>query len=97
MFPLFRKYILFGYTYDVIVGESGYSCSYLIKQFHQYLLQEPPCCIFPKTLSRETFLLVDGLWLKRWYVMMVYRRSKDLAILHLSVAGKEAKGRLLMI
>lgn len=34
---------------------------------------------------------MSGLWLKRWYVMMVYRRSKDLTILHLSVAGKEAK------
>ena len=91
MLPLFRKYILFGHTYAMLGDESGYSCSHLIQQFHRYLSCEPPCCILPRQLSEKTFLLVDGLWLKRWYVMMVYRRSKDLTILHISVAGKEAK------
>jgi hypothetical protein len=91
LFPLFTKYVLFGYTYEMISQEHGFSVRYLEKKFHGYLLHEPPLCILSKTTTSKTFLLVDGLWLKKWYVMMVYRRSKDLTILHLSVAGKEAK------
>lgn len=91
LFSLFRTYILFGHTYEMVSQGNGFSVRYLERVFHHYLSQQPPVYILPKTTTKETFLLVDGLWLKKWYVMMVYRRSKDLTILHLSVAGKEAK------
>ena len=78
----------------MISQETNLSIRYLETIFHQHLSQEPPLCILPRNPGKETFLLVDGLWLKKWYVMMVYRRSKDLTILHLSVAGKEATGTI---
>lgn len=78
----------------MLVDESGYSLRHLVRTFHLYLSRIPPCCILPKLKEERMFLLVDGLWLKRWYVMMVYRRSKDLTILHLSVAGKESTGTI---
>lgn len=93
-FSLFRQYILFGHTYEMIAYDSGFSIRHLEQIVHSYLSQEPHCCILPRRLPEKTFLLVDGLWLKRWYVMMVYRRSKDLTILHLSVSGKEATGTI---
>lgn len=74
----------------MLTDDSGYSTRHLMRQFHLFLKEEPPLCLLPPTPIRETFLLADGLWLKRWYVVMVYRRSKDLTILHLSIAGKEA-------
>jgi len=33
---------------------------------------------------------IDGLWLKRGFVLMAYRQSKNLTILHISVVGREA-------
>lgn len=75
----------------MLADESRYSMGHLIRVFHQFLSQEPPLVTVKPDTHHTTFLLVDGLWLKKWYVLMVYRRSKDLTILHLSVAGKEAK------
>lgn len=81
LFSLFRQYILFGHTYEMLNDESGYSIGHLIRVFHHYLSQEPPLVTLKPAIHDVTFLLVDGLWLKKWYVMMVYRRSKDLTIL----------------
>lgn len=38
------------------------------------------------------YLLIDGLWFGRWFVLLVYRQSKDMIILRISVAGREAAG-----
>ncbi len=95
MFALFRQYILFGHTYEMLSDESGYSVGHLVRIFHQYLSDKPPPVTIEHTVDDMTFLLVDGLWLKKWYVLMVYRRSKDLTILHLSVAGREATSRII--
>lgn len=78
----------------MLAEESGYSLRHLIRMFHRYFSQEPPLYTLTVPVSTKTFLLVDGLWLKKWYVMMVYRKSKDLTILHISVAGKEARSRI---
>jgi hypothetical protein len=75
---------------------SGYSVRFLESQFHHFLKLNPP--YLPKldqSESDETFLLIDGLWFKRWYVMMVYRQSKNLTILHISVAGKEVSTKII--
>lgn len=91
---LFRKYILYGYTYAMIAEESGYSTRQLSRTFHYYLLQQPKRTGHIPNLHKQSYLLVDGLWLKKWYVMMVYRKSKDLTILHISIAGREAAPRI---
>lgn len=74
----------------MLTEESGYSTRQLVRIVHTHLSQEPPVCILPKLPVSETFLLVDGLWLKKWCVMMAYRRAKDLTILHLSFSGRES-------
>lgn len=94
-FTLFRQYILKGFTYEIISETSGYSVRYLEYKFHRYLSLDPP--YLPKLNQSgldETFLLIDGLWFKKWYVMMVYRQSKSLTILHISFAGAEWGGKI---
>lgn len=38
--------------------------------------------------------MMDGLWFGRWFVLMVYRQSGNLTILHISVAGREVKTKI---
>jgi len=45
-------------------------------------------CILQKK-DEYAYLLIDGLWFGRWFVLMVYRQSKTLLILHISIAGRE--------
>lgn len=93
MFSLFRQYVLWGNTYEQLVSQSGLSLRFLIGEFHKYLKLNPPYLPkFNQSEFDETYLLIDGLWFSRWYVLMVYRQSKTLRILHISVAGKEASG-----
>lgn len=90
-FALFRQYVLWGHTYIQLSDISGYSIQYLSRQFHRFLLQEPPVLpLVDQSTITETFLLLDGLWLKRGFVLMAYRQSKNLTILHISVVGREA-------
>lgn len=42
----------------------------------------------------ETFLLIDGLWFGRWFVLMVYRQSDNLLILHIAIAGREVTTKI---
>ncbi len=89
MFTLFKEYILWGLTYEIISSTSGYSTRILEYYFHKYLELDPPYTPKLNQSEFETFLLIDGLWFKKWYVMMVYRQSKNLSILHISFAGRE--------
>lgn len=74
---------------------SGYSIQHLANHFHQFLKEKPPeLSPLDQSSQEEAYLLVDGLWFGRWYVMMVYRQSKNLAILHISVAGKEVTSKI---
>ena len=41
-----------------------------------------------------SFLLLDGVWFGRWFVLMVYRQSRTLTILHISVAGREVATKI---
>jgi hypothetical protein len=82
---------LWGNTYAMLATLSGYTIAYLVQQFHVFLAKEPP--VLPpldQSTTEEAFLLIDGLWFRRWYVLMVYRQAKNLTILHISVAGQEA-------
>lgn len=90
LFTLFRHYILWGDTYEQLTSLSGYSLGHLVRVFHRWLESDPPPLLLPTQSGMEVaFLLIDGLWFGRWFVLMVYRQAKNLTILHISVAGKE--------
>jgi hypothetical protein len=94
-FVLFRQYILWGHTYEQLSDQSGYSIQYLQRTFSVFFSQEVP--LFPlldQSSFDETFLLLDGLWLKRGFVLMAYRQSRTLTILHISVVGREAATKI---
>lgn len=94
-FSLFRQYVLWGHTYEQLADQSGYSIQYLSRQFHLFLLSEPPSLpLLDQSGSVEAFLLLDGMWLKRGFVLMAYRQSRNLTILHISVVGREAATRI---
>lgn len=94
-FPLFRHYVFWGHTYDQLADQSGYSKEYLQEKFREYFSQEPP--LLPpldQSSCTETFLLIDGLWLKRGFVLMAYRQSRNLTILRISVVGREVATKI---
>jgi predicted RNA-binding Zn-ribbon protein involved in translation (DUF1610 family) len=94
-FILFRQYILWGHAYEQIADLSGYSIQYLSRCFNTFLLQDPPDLpLLDQSKTEETFLILDGLWLKRGFVLMAYRQSKNLTILHISVVGREAATKI---
>ena len=94
-FDLFRQYVLWGLTYEMLSSISGYSVAHLVEKFHGCFLEDPP--ELPKidqTNQEVTFLLIDGLWFGRWFVLMVYRQSGNLVILHIAVAGREVTTKI---
>jgi len=94
-FSLFRQYVLWGHTYEQLSDITGYSIQHLSNKFHIFLLQEPPeLPLLDQSGITETFLLLDGLWLKRGFVLMAYRQSGNLKLLHISVIGREAASKI---
>lgn len=95
---LFRQYILWGLTYEMLSSVSGLSVRYLESEFHKLLLLDPPKLPrFDQSLSGRidtAYLLIDGLWFGRWFVLMLYRQSGTLYLLHISVAGREASTKI---
>lgn len=94
-FSLFRQYVLWGHTYEQLSDQTGYSLQYLQSKFQEFFVSQPP--ILPpidQTNTQEAFLLIDGLWLKRGFVLMAYRQSRNLTILHISVVGREAATKI---
>ena len=74
---------------------SGYSMQHLVEKFHEYLKHTPPKLpLLNQSDIPQTFLLIDGLWFGRWFVLMVYRQSGNLTILHISTMGREAATRI---
>ena len=94
-FVLFRQYVLWCSTYEMLASLSGYSVRHLQGKFYVYFQQEPPLLpLLDQSQQTETFLLLDGLWLKRGFILMAYRQSKNLTILHISVVGREAATKI---
>lgn len=94
-FSFFRQYVLWGLTYQMLSSISGYSIRFLESKFHQYLEYEPPNLPKLNQSNMEVaYLMLDGLWFGRWFVLMVYRQSGNLTILHISVAGREVKTKI---
>lgn len=93
---LFRQYVLWGLTYEMLSSNSNYSIQYLALEFHKLLKLDPPKLsrIKQADISDRAYLLIDGLWFGRWFVLLVYRQSKTLFILHISVAGRESQTKI---
>lgn len=84
-----------GLTYEILSSFSGYSIQHLVEKFHEYLEQDTPeLPLLDQSDIPQTFLLIDGLWFGRWFVLMVYRQSGNLTILHISTMGREAATRI---
>ena len=95
IFGLFQQYVLWGLTYEMLSSISGYSIAHLVEKFHEFFLEDPP--ELPKldqSNQEVTFLLIDGLWFGRWFVLMVYRQSGNLVILHIAIAGREVTTKI---
>ena len=89
MFALFREYVLYGATYERLSLRSGFSVRYLWHWFCTFLkTPAPPIPKFDQT-EDVAYLLCDGLWFGRYFVLMVYRQSKNLLILKISTAKRE--------
>ena len=92
---LFRQYILWGLTYEMLSSISGLSVRYLEAEFHKLLELEPPALPrFDQSKFEITYLLIDGLWFGRWFVLLAYRQSGTLYLLHVSIAGREASTKI---
>lgn len=94
LLSLFKQYVLWGVTYEMLSEMSGYAIPYLARQFHTYLESPPVLPLPPPLTDRPTYLLIDGLWFTKRFVLLAYRRSKSLILLHISVAGREAESRI---
>lgn len=94
-FFLFRQYVFWGNTYEQLSDQSGYSIEHLQRHFQVFFFQEVPTLpLLDQSSFDETFLLLDGLWLKRGFVLMAYRQSRNLTILRISVVGREAATKI---
>lgn len=95
IFALFKQYVLWGVTYEMLASLSGYSVAYLVEKFHSFFQENPPVLPpFDQEGQEETFLLIDGLWFGRWFVLMVYRQSGNLLLLHISTMGREVTSKI---
>lgn len=94
-FELFRQYILWGFTYKALSSLTGYSIQYLSSKFHFFLSQKPPNLpVLDQSGLSFTYLLIDGLWFGRYFVLMAYRQSKNLTILHISSMKREVSSKI---
>lgn len=92
---LFKQYVLWGLTYEMLSDTSGLSVRYLEGEFHKLFKLDPPVLPrFDQSKFEVAYLLIDGLWFGRWFVLLVYRQSKTLYLLHISVAGREAQTKI---
>jgi hypothetical protein len=74
---------------------SGYSVRFLEGKFHAYFKEDQPTLpLLDQSNQEVAFLLIDGLWFGRWFVLMVYRQSGNLLILHIAIAGREVTTRI---
>lgn len=78
----------------MLSGVYGYSVRYLSEVFHRLLSDPPDLPVFDQKGMEVAYLLVDGLWFGRYFVLMVYRQSKNLLLLRISVAKREVSTKI---
>lgn len=92
---LFKQYVLWGLTYEMLSSITGFSPRYLESEFHKLFRLDPPHLPrIDQSKFDEAYLLIDGLWFGRWFVLLVYRQSGNLHLLHVSIAEKEATTKI---
>jgi hypothetical protein len=92
---LFKQYVLWGNTYEMLSSLSGYSIRSLQEKFYGYFVTDPPKLpLLNQSEIAETFLLIDGLWFSRYFVLMAYRQSGSLYLLHIAVCGREVSTKI---
>lgn len=86
--------MLWGVTYEMLSHTSGYSITHLANCFHKLLETQPPP--IPKFAQDEdeAYLLADGLWFGRYFVLLVYRQSKSLLLFKISAFKREFSTRI---
>lgn len=95
IYDLFRQYVLWGSTYEMLSSLSGYSIRLLEEKFHTFLLSDPPeLPLLPQGDTEEAFLLIDGLWFTRLFVLMAYRQSGNLFLLRIAVYHREVNTKI---
>lgn len=95
IFQLFKQYVLWGNTYEMLSSLSGYSIRLLKNKFHEYLKQDPPVLpLLDQSNIEEAFLLIDGLWFTRLFVLMVYRQSGNLFLFRIAVYHREVNTQI---
>lgn len=87
---LFALYILKGRTYDSLTPIPGISAKTLSRYVHQRLETLPPELTLPlPDPNRPCYLVMDGLWFGKKFVLLLYRISGRPYIIHFSIAAKE--------
>lgn len=79
----------------MLSATSGYSIQHLANNFHKLLADPPDLPVFDQTGMEVAYLLIDGLWFGRHFVLMAYRQSKNLLLLKISVAKREVSTKII--
>lgn len=85
----FKEYVLYGVTYQVLARWSKIPSVTLRSHFNKLLKQTPPYTTLPLITESSQYLLLDGLWFGRLFVLIVYKLAKGKGIIHASIAKKE--------
>jgi hypothetical protein len=88
-FSWFRLYVYKGRTYESLADQSGFSSKTLQRYVHQQLEEKTPYLNLPTFLVRPYYLILDGLWFEKEFVLMIYRISGLPFIIHHSFMKKE--------
>jgi len=88
-------FVLKGRTYDSLAATSGVSTKTLTRYGNQRLVDVPPKLDLPlPDPARRAYLLVDGLWFGKAFVLLLYRISGYPYIIHASIAKREWSSRV---
>lgn len=79
----------------MLSSTSGYSIQHLVNKFHKLLNSPPDLPVFDQSGMEVAYLLIDGLWFGRHFVLMAYRQSKNLLLLKISVAKREVSTKII--
>lgn len=79
----------------MLSATSGYSIQHLVNKFHKLLDDSPALPVFDQSGMEVAYLLIDGLWFGRRFVLMAYRQSKNLLLLKISVAKREVSTKII--
>lgn len=86
----FYLYVFKGRTYDSLTTTSGVSAKTLERYVNQRLTTVPPDQILPlPDPSTRVYLLIDGLWFGKLFVLLLYRIAGEPFIIHATIAKRE--------